>query len=716
MPNRLATETSPYLLQHKDNPIDWWPWCDEAWQLAKEKQLPVFLSVGYSSCHWCHVMAHESFENEEVAQALNRDFVCIKLDREERPDLDEIYMTAVQISNGHGGWPMSLFLTPDQKPFFAGTYFPLQPRGDFPGFLTVIHSLARAWKDSQSEVLKAADEFGSALSSALSRTLPASRNSLTPELLDIAIDAMHQDFDHENGGFGDHPKFPPHSKILFLMEYAQFRPELPGEYGDMPARAAEMAFMTLEKIGLGGIFDHVEGGIHRYSTDSNWHLPHFEKMLYDNGQFLGALATAQNVVEDPHLKSFYEDRSKRTVSWVKSKMTASDGAFMSALDADSEGEEGLFYMWSYSELSQLASSEFLSASGCLPEGNCIDEATGSQTGKNIFHFSRTYSNEFDLDLAKLREVRSMRQSPGLDYKSIAAWNGIMIGALASLDEIELAELAAKVWIDFGAENLPHMIANGVGSGEPFLDDLAMLADGLLDLYDATRDVQYRVFAEQLADQILSKHGSPEGSLFFTSIGLESPFGRTQPFIDGATPSPIGVAIRVLRRLGKESEALKIIKSSLGWVEHAPRATETILREILCLLRENSGHVELSIEKYQSGEVAIELVPNLVNLEDDGNGYCELVVKIPKGLHINSNEPIADWLIPTEVQIDSAFGEASFPDSLDGTYRDECRIVLRVRPISKQTQEFQVRLRYQACTESECYAPAEVVVSGRLLGD
>ena len=713
MPNRLESESSAYLLQHKDNPIDWWPWCDEAWKLAQEFDRPVFLSIGYSSCHWCHVMAHESFENIEVAEALNRDFVCIKLDREERPDIDEAYMTAVQMSNGHGGWPMSLFLTPDKQPFFAGTYFPRDTRGEFPGFLTIVGSLSKAWRDQKGEVKKAAADFTAALTAAMERTLPTDFDRLTVSIIDQAVEEMHQHFDDEHGGFGGRPKFPPHAALRFLLDYATMRPDLGGDYGDLAERAGHMAVYTLEQMALGGIYDHVGGGFHRYSTDDHWLLPHFEKMIYDNAQLVSSYAVAARVVTDDRVRSLFERVVDKTLQWVKDEMTRSDGLFSSSLDADSEGGEGTYYVWAAHELPE--NPGFREAYGVLEGGNFRDEATGEVTGENILHLLEDDLGAFETELELLGSKRRTRTMPSLDDKALAAWNGLMVSAFVLAGRCKEAVVAADFWAKAVGEGLHHMVARESQTGTAFLDDLAYLADAFLDMHEATGESKWRDAAMAACENVLRHHSDTQGGFLYTSQSHENLFGRTKPFLDNATPSPNGIMARVLRRLGRRTEAMQTVHAGLGSVQRMPRGTETLLREITWLLWESNDGSELLLpQRTLTGiEVKATIEPREVQIEDDGWGYTELVLTVPHGSHINSHEPLAQWLVPTTVSLEGVYGEASFPESKDGVFKGETRVPIRVKPKGGSIQ-FEVRARFQACTESECFMPQEVTLTGSLV--
>ena len=714
MANRLAHSLSPYLLQHKDNPIDWFPWGEEAWSKAKSEGKPVFLSIGYSSCHWCHVMAHESFEDEEVAAILNRDFVSIKLDREERPDIDEVYMTAVQMATGHGGWPMSLFLTPDKKPFFAGTYFPKQTKGEFPGFLTIVGSLATAWKEQAADVTKAADEFATALSAALERTLPTDVLALNVGLIDQAVDILHQDFDFDHGGFGCSPKFPPHSAIRFLLDYASSRDSLGEGAGDLPERAGHMALATLEHIVLGGIYDHVGGGIHRYSTDDHWLLPHFEKTLYDNAQIVGALHHATELTTDERLADLFTRRLEHTVDWILADLATAEGLFMCALDADSEGREGAYYLWKKSEIDAVLdnSTRFCAAYCVMPEGNFLDEATGARSGENVLALEEDDQGEWTAELRALGRVRSAREAPGLDNKALASWNGLMISSLAQSGYLDAALTCAKRWRSFGAD-VPHMIVDGQPSGTAFLDDLAFLADAFLDLVEASGEAEWRQAAEVLAEKIVSDFSDPGGAFTSVSKKSETLFGRTKPYMDNATPSPIGTSCRVLRRLGRTKECLQALSSGLGWIQRAPRATDTLLRECLHLLWQPEGTAYILKSAEPKGGLLARLDPADVIEDEESWGHTDVVVSVPAGLHINSHEPLAKWLTPTSLSVEGAFAEAAFPETMEGIYKGETRIPVRLRRQAESGQ-FTIVLKAQVCSDSECFMPVEIELGGRLL--
>ncbi|MCU0316289.1 MAG: DUF255 domain-containing protein [Fimbriimonadaceae bacterium] len=717
MANRLAAETSPYLLQHKDNPIDWWPWCDEAWELARSQNKPVFLSIGYSSCHWCHVMAHESFEDETVADGINRHFISIKLDREERPDIDEIYMTAIQLATGHGGWPMTLFLTPDKKPFHAGTYYPREPRGDFPGFLTLATSLAQAWNEQQQQVRQVADEFAEALSQALQRSIPPISTRLEPGFLDQGLQALIKDFDSEEGGFGSRPKFPPHSAIRYGLLYAGLRANLPGLSQNLEkntASAAHMALFTLEKMAQGGIHDHVGGGFHRYSTDEKWLLPHFEKMLYDNGQLLQAYGLAAKILDDEILADQMRATAQGIVTWLKREMLLEGGLFASALDADTSGEEGLTYVWSLSELQEILGErapDFCKAYGIEEKGNYLDESSHRLTGLNILH--KVGDGDFPAELATLLAVRNQRQQPQRDDKALAAWNGLMMMGLMEVGEIELAETCAKRWLAESSEFLPHQISYGKASGVGFLDDYAFFVNALLDLAEALDSETYYMDAIRLGNQMVDLFADRErGGFFFTSPSHEQLFGRTKPTLDNATPSPNGAALRVLRRLGREQEVLQHLAPALGWAQRVPTATESIYSECLYLLLEAQEGVVESVEPAPlETQFVVSLSPKEILVDKEGWGKAFVTIEVPEGFHINSHEPAAEWLVPTSLRVDGVWGEAGFPSDTE-VFKGKVQIPVRLRA-KVGDDPFEIIVRFQPCNESECLLPQEHSLSGLL---
>lgn len=589
--NRLIGATSPYLLQHAHNPVDWFPWGDEALTKAKAENKPIFLSIGYAACHWCHVMERESFENEDIAAFLNEHFIAIKVDREERPDLDSIYMTATQIMAGHGGWPMSVFLTPDLKPFYAGTYFPPRSMMGRPGFKTVLESVAGAWNTRRDEVLESAEKLTLYLrqNTGVQAGAPSAP---TPALIAAAADELLESLDRHHGGFGHAPKFPPHAAMELLFRHYHAT-------GDTDAR--EAALLTLRKMADGGICDHIGGGFHRYSVDERWLVPHFEKMLYDNAQVAPLYLNAYQITHDP----FYRRIAEETFAYILRDMTSPEGGFYSSEDADSEGQEGTFYLWTHDEIAGILGEEnaalFNACYNIRPEGN-FSSHEDYHAGQNILHVTEDphalarkhglSAKELDHKLAAMRktllDARSTRVRPGLDDKILVSWNALMISAFAQGHQVlgkqklrRAAENAAQFILTHMKDGtgLLRSYRNGERRYEAYLDDYAFLAVALLDLYEAVFDVQWLDAARELAEAMLAKFWDrEEGGFFFTSPRHKHLIARDKPVFDGAEPSGNAMAAFGLLRLATFTgigeyfeKAERVLRISHTQLEAAPRA-------------------------------------------------------------------------------------------------------------------------------------------------
>ncbi|TCJ19853.1 thioredoxin domain-containing protein [Rubrobacter taiwanensis] len=553
MANRLAQETSPYLLQHKDNPVDWYPWGEEALEKARREDKPILLSIGYSACHWCHVMERESFEDEEIARIMNEHFVNIKVDREERPDLDSIYMAAVQALTRHGGWPMTVFLTPDGAPFYGGTYFPPEPRGGMPGFKQLLLTIADAYKNRREEVERSAGSVREFLQQATTAALP--RTQTSGVLLDAAARALLEQADARFGGFGGAPKFPqPMNLELLLRHYRRT-----GERS-----ALSHVETTLRAMANGGIYDQLGGGFARYSVDEYWLVPHFEKMLYDNALLARMYLEAYQVTGD----GFYRRIAQETLDYVVRDMTSPEGGFYSAEDADSEGEEGRFYVWTPEEIrSALEPDE---AELALRYWDVTER--GNFEGKNILHVPRppeTVADEFGLSAGELQrriaaireklfEARERRVRPGRDDKILAAWNGMMLRSFAFAarvldreDYLNAARRNAEFLLQRMRVNgrLRRSYKDGEARLNGYLEDYALVADGLLALYEATFELRWLREARSLADSILKLFWDEERRAFFdTPADHEELVTRPRDIYDNATPSGNSVAVDVLLRL------------------------------------------------------------------------------------------------------------------------------------------------------------------------
>ena len=561
--NRLINEKSPYLLQHADNPVDWYPWGSEAFEKARKEDKPIFLSIGYSTCHWCHVMEHESFEDPEVAKLMNEAFVSIKVDREERPDIDNVYMTVAQMSTGSGGWPLTIIMTADKKPFFAGTYFPKESRFGRIGMMELIPRIVDAWKTRRNEVLDSADQITTALQGT---TDFVSGDDLDKTTLEAAYKDLAQRFDGVNGGFSGTPKFPTPHNLLFLLRYWN-------RSGD--GSVLEMVEKTLQEMSRGGIYDHVGFGFHRYSTDERWFIPHFEKMLYDQAM----LAMAYTETFQATGNTDYKKTAKEIFTYVLRDMTAPEGGFYSAEDADSEGEEGKFYLWAEDEIRDILTKEeadlIVKVFNIDKDGNYAEEASGVKTGTNLLHLRNPLGeissqmnisegdmlNHLEEAREKLFATREKRIHPYKDDKVLTDWNGLMISALSKaaqvFDEKDYAQ-AAKGATNFILKKmrredgrLLHRFRDGQAGIAANVDDYAFLIWGLIELYEATLEVRYLHEAVELNQDLLGHFWDEgEGGLYFTADDSEDLLVRQKDIYDGAIPSGNSVAMLNLLRLGR----------------------------------------------------------------------------------------------------------------------------------------------------------------------
>ena len=589
-PNKLVNEQSPYLLQHAYNPVDWYPWSEEAFEKARIENKPIFLSIGYSTCHWCHVMEKESFEDEEVAKLMNEAFVSIKVDREERPDIDGIYMTVCQILTGSGGWPLTIVMTPEKKPFFAGTYFPRLGRYGSAGMMELIPQLSELWNSKNDDILKSAEEISHAL---INSSKFSGDEILSSEILDQAFNELSRRFDPENGGFGKSPKFPTPHNLTFLLRYWK---------KNNNEDALAIVEKTLTEMRLGGIYDHVGFGFHRYSTDPKWLVPHFEKMLYDQALLAIAYIEAYQATK----KELFENTVKEILEYVNRDMRSKKGGFYSAEDADSEGEEGKFYLWTVDELRDILKEDadlFFEIFNCDPAGNWIDPMHGGKVGTNILHLQTTmdeYSSksnvstgilEIKIALAQkqLLEAREKKIHPHKDDKILTDWNGLMISAFAKaaqvFDEkkyIEIAESTAKFILNhMTLQNgrLLHRYRNGNADIAGNLDDHAFLIAALLDLYETTFSVDHLIDALKLNDDLIKYFWDEnDGAFFFTATDSEKLLVRQKEIYDGAIPSGNSIAllnlVRLYRFTGRtefEVKASQMIKTFSQLIKTSPSA-------------------------------------------------------------------------------------------------------------------------------------------------
>ena len=574
--NRLAKESSPYLLQHKNNPVDWYPWGDEAFQKALELNRPIFLSIGYSTCHWCHVMEEESFEDEQVAQLLNDNFISIKVDREERPEIDHLYMTVCQAMTGKGGWPLTIIMTPDKYPFFAGTYFPKKGRMGRPGMIELLPAISDAWVNKKDELIQSANQIKKYLIDSNNKELG---DQLNQTILTNTNSQFINRYDKTHGGFGTKPKFPSPHNLIYLLRYHNMS-------GDKTSLL--MVEKTLQEMRLGGIFDHVGFGFHRYSTDTEWILPHFEKMLYDQAMLTLAYTEAYQITNN----QLYKDTAEEILYYVQRNMTDKRGGFYSAEDADSEGEEGLFYLWTIDEikniLSNVESELLINTYGLNKEGNYDDEATGNRTEKNILYLKEPINNielknRLNQIIKKLYQARKKRIHPLKDDKILTDWNGLMIAAYAkagdvfnSDDYIQQAEKSAQFILKNLTDNNGRLLKryrNGNAGVDAHLDDYAFFIWGLLELYEATFNVTYLTEAIQLSNIMVDEFWDvTNGGFFLGSESSEKLIVRAKTGYDGAMPSGNSVAAMNCSKLNR-------ITGETKWAEISDKIFITFSNEI-----------------------------------------------------------------------------------------------------------------------------------------
>src|ERR1700730_3681597 len=609
MGNRLAQEKSPYLLQHAENPVDWLPWGEEAFAKARRENKPIFLSIGYSTCHWCHVMAHESFENEETAAIMNREFVNIKVDRKERPDVDRVYMTFVQATTGGGGWPMSVWLTPDLKPFVGGTYFPPEDRYGQPGFKKVLERIATAWKENHDNIAEQGEKIVSALRESQSRS---AGEGVDAKILEDAYQQIERSYDPKEGGFGHAPKFPRPVPLNFLTRFHARDPK-----GDAGKHALEMALFTLRKMAAGGMHDHIGGGFHRYSVDRYWHVPHFEKMLYDQAQLATAYLDAFQITQDRQ----YAEVARDILDYVARDMTSKAGGLFSAEDADSlfehgkpEHGEGAFYIWTEKQIDDALGNDsaiFKFHFGVQPHGNApegsdpqdefrgqnilIQRHTIAETAKHFKKSEEEVRQSLTRSREKLLSIHKKRSRPHLDDKIITAWNGLMISAYARGAQIlgesrylESAIRAAKFiqanLYDDKSELLFRSYRDGRSNVEGFADDYAFVIQGLLDLYEASFDVEWLKSAIELQEtQDRLFFDEKAGGYFSTSGKDKSLVLRMKDDNDSAEPAASSIAALNLLRLAQfrsdkqlEERGRKTIEAFTPTVNHFASAMPQLL--------------------------------------------------------------------------------------------------------------------------------------------
>ncbi len=663
--NKLINEKSPYLLQHAYNPVNWFPWCNEAFEKAKTEDKPIFLSIGYSTCHWCHVMEKESFEDEDVAALMNDAFVSIKVDREERPDIDGIYMAACQMMTGGGGWPLTIIMTPDKKPFFTGTYFPKRNRFNRIGMMELVPKLKSVWVNQKDEMLKSAEDISASLSK---QNFITDSTKIDETILDNAYKDLSKRYDETSGGFGNAPKFPSPHNFLFLLRYWKRKNE---------PKALAMVEKTLTEMRRGGIYDQLGFGFARYSTDQNWLVPHFEKMLYD--QAMLAMAYTETYLATKN--DFYKTTAEEILDYVLRDMTHPEGGFYSAEDADSEGEEGKFYLWDADELRNVLNQDELDLAiktfNTAEDGNWIDESKGMMTGTNILHLKKSNKElAEDLDLSedllykklesirqKLFNYREKRIHPHKDDKILTDWNGLMISAFAKASQAfgskTFADSAVKCfefiekYLSEKDGRLIHRFREGESGLPAHLDDYAFIINALIDLYETTFDIKYLKRALRLNEILLQDFWDEyNGGFYFTSATGEKLITRQKDVYDGAIPSGNSVALLNLIRLARFTSDFKydnktdeLIKYFSGYISRSPSAFCMFMCGLDFLFSSSSEIVIVSEQNNNLTIRALELLrsiysPNKVVIlkGSDTDEDFELLLPFTKEMKLEPNSP------------------------------------------------------------------------------
>ena len=642
--NRLAKESSPYLLQHKNNPVDWYPWGREAFDKAKELDRPIFLSIGYSTCHWCHVMAHESFEDEQVAQLLNENYISIKVDREELPEIDHVYMSVCQAMTGKGGWPLTIIMTPSKEPFFAGTYFSKTGRFGRPGMLELLPSISDAWKNKREDLLISAKKVNSFLMESNKKEIG---EDLDQSVLENAYAQFVSKYDKINGGFSTQPKFPSAHNLIYLLRY---------HYMNGDTTSLMMVENTLQKMRLGGIFDQIGYGFHRYSTDKEWLVPHFEKMLYDQAMLTMAYTEAYQITQN----QLYQNISEEILTYVDRDMTDKRGGFYSAEDADSEGEEGLFYLWTLQELQKITSKDdfsFLTDLYSLDSsGNFKDEATRQFTGKNIFHLKNLINDKSKSKQIKeinnnLFNIRKKRIHPLKDNKILTDWNGLMIVAYAKAgiafnnkSFINTAEKSTQFILNNLTDNNGRLIKryrNGVSGLDAHLDDYAFMIWGLLELYEATFKPSYLSEAISLNRIMVDEFWSDEGGFYLGSDKSEQLIVRSLTGYDGAIPSGNAIAaynlLKLTRLTGEEKwaeMAQKLFKVFSNDIKNTPIGYTSTLSAFMFELSKPKEIIVVGSGSNLETQAALTLlrskyIPNKVMLFKDTDDKIQSLTPLAK---------------------------------------------------------------------------------------
>jgi len=721
-PNRLAAESSPYLRLHQHNPVDWYPWGPEALALAKKEDRPIFLSVGYSTCYWCHVMERESFSDRSIAQLMNESFVNIKIDREERPDLDEIYMVATQVLSGQGGWPNSVFLTPDLEPYFAGTYFPPQDAHGRPGFPTVLRSMRDAWSERRADVEEQAKSVAGALRHHLEERSQPAEAVPGAEIAEAVLLDLQRRFDQTWGGFGGAPKFPTPSNLLLLLELApQHKPAL------------DMLAATLDQMARGGIYDQIGGGFHRYATDREWKVPHFEKMLYDNAWLLEIYARFHAMTGDSDAARVVCE----TAEFLRRELTGPEGAFWSALDAETDGHEGAFHVWRREELDAALGEE---DAAFLAPLYGFDGPPFFEGSHYVLHLPARLANQAErrqtaveallADIEPLRQKlmaeRNQRPPVATDDKVLTDWNGMTINGLAiagrELEAPELVERAAKaarfILTTLRSEDgvLLHAWRDGLGKVPALLNDYACMVRGLLALHDATLEASAKAewlqAAVALTDEQIERLADEEGGGFYVAAESDDVLVRSKEILDGATPGSNSLAIDNLLRLNE-------LTGDERWLRYA----EAGLRAFGLVGEQHPGGtpaLAIASRRFAArNQPPKVVVANLeAALDEAGGGAFTLTLEIAEGWHLYANQPGDKNLYGTRLKGEGvALGEVSYPAGETWQPVEDAPAVkvysgtleIKGRVEGAETGG-EVALEYQACDEARCLLPSRIVLA------
>ncbi len=728
--NRLARETSPYLLQHQHNPVDWYPWGPEAFEAARSQDKPIFLSVGYSTCYWCHVMERQSFENAAVAAEMNQRFINIKVDREERPDVDQLYMTAVQVLTRHGGWPMSVFLTPDLRPFYGGTYFPPQDMHGRPGFVTVLRGIEDAYRHRRNEVEQTANQLVRILGDASQPQGLSEPMTIDGDYIASLVDRSTSDYESVHGGFGSAPKFPRETLLELLLQ---------SQIANRKSQIDKQLRHTLDAMAAGGIRDHLGGGFHRYSTDAQWLVPHFEIMLYDNAMLAWCYVEASRQYREPR----YGQVAREIFDFVLREMTSTEGAFYTAFDAEVDAQEGLSYLWTAEQIEHVLGPDdaklFNQVYGVDQGPNFADPHHGSGVPDRSILFlaeptlAESRADDLRAMRQKLKAVRDQRKQPLLDTKIITSWNALMIRALAHGGKVlkdgyylTAASKAANYLLRkhrAGDGTLYRTSREGVAKHAGFLDDYAFLAQALLALADATAKDEYRADATSITNTMLEKFGDIAGGFFFTEKSATDLIVRQKTASDSPLPSGNAVAALALLDLDRADNARRTIEAFAAQLDRGAEGMSSMVQAALEFVRRH-GAIQVAAtaqsgDRSSSGVAAPEqIAAGVVGLRAAWASptHLKVQVDIVDGFHINANQP-SEGLVATTLaiagvdpdavaEIDYPLGEErNFPFSGEPVRIYEGSINIPVHfnyPLT--SRKIALRLTYQACDNSACLPP------------